>query len=155
MDRQAPADPAQRGGGLFVYGSLRFPGVLRALLGRVPPHEPDSAPGWRAAAVPGEVYPALVAGDEDVPGLDVPGLAVGGLGPRDWEIVDAFEGPFYDLRAIELSSGRAEWAYVCARPADVRAYDWDPDWFAREHLGEYERDCADWRHEFLEGEHRS
>jgi gamma-glutamylcyclotransferase (GGCT)/AIG2-like uncharacterized protein YtfP len=150
VNRRAPADPAQRGGGLFVYGSLRFPGVLRALLGRIPPHEPDSAPGWRAAAVPGEVYPALVAGDEDVPGL-----ALDGLGPRDWEIVDSFEGPFYDLRAVELSSGRTEWAYVCAHPRAVRPDDWDPDWFAREHLGEYERDCADWRHEFLEGEQQS
>lgn len=148
-DQRGPADPARRGGGLFVYGSLQFPEVLRSLLGRVPQHEPDSAPGWRAAAVPGEVYPALVPGD-----ATVPGLALAGLGPREWEIVDAFEGAFYELREIALTSGRSEWAYVCAQPARVRPDDWDPHRFAQEHLIEYERDCADWRHEFLEGEHQ-
>lgn len=148
-DQRAPADPDERGGGLFVYGSLQFPEVLRSLLGRVPQHEPDSAPGWRAAAVPGEVYPALVPGEGTVPGL-----ALADLGRRDWEITDAFEGSFYELRRITLTSGRSEWAYVCAQPGRVGPDDWDPHWFAQQHLIEYGRDCADWRHEFLEGEHQ-
>lgn len=46
---------------LFVYGTLRFDVVLEALLGRVPACTRASAPGWRAAALEGRVYPGLVA----------------------------------------------------------------------------------------------
>lgn len=145
---ESEAEPARRGGRLFAYGSLRFPEVVSSLLGRVPQHEPDSAPGWRAAEVPDEVFPALVAGSGTVPGL-----LLDGLSPREWEVLDAFEGPFYEARPIELASGRSEWTYVCADPSRVGPGDWSPERFARTHLAEYVRDCADWRQEFLEGEH--
>ncbi|WP_250292550.1 gamma-glutamylcyclotransferase, partial [Frankia sp. CiP1_Cm_nod1] len=45
---------------LFVYGTLCFPEVARALLGRLPCSRPAAAAGWRAAALPGRAYPGLV-----------------------------------------------------------------------------------------------
>jgi hypothetical protein len=42
---QAQAGP----GALFAYGTLQFPGVLSALLRRVPEHAAGTAVGWRAA----------------------------------------------------------------------------------------------------------
>lgn len=141
-------EPVQRGGRLFVYGTLRFPEILHSLLNRTPHNEPDSAEGWRAAEIPGETYPALVPAN----GI-VPGLVLDGLGPREWDIVDAFEGPFYELRRIPLTSGRSEWSYVCTDPSAVGADDWSPGRFAQAHLGEYVRDCADWRREQFDGDH--
>ncbi|WP_445548822.1 gamma-glutamylcyclotransferase, partial [Frankia sp. CiP1_Cm_nod2] len=45
---------------LFVYGTLCFPEVARALLGRLPCSRPAAAAGWRAAALPGRAYPGPV-----------------------------------------------------------------------------------------------
>ncbi|MFC9915370.1 gamma-glutamylcyclotransferase family protein [Streptomyces sp. NPDC127197] len=45
---------------LFCYGTLQFDAVLEALLGRIPERTSAEAPGWRAAALEGRVYPGLV-----------------------------------------------------------------------------------------------
>ncbi|MEU6612132.1 gamma-glutamylcyclotransferase family protein [Streptomyces shenzhenensis] len=45
---------------LFCYGTVQFDAVLKALLGRTPERAPASAPGYRAAALEGRVYPSLV-----------------------------------------------------------------------------------------------
>jgi hypothetical protein len=38
--------------GLFTYGTLTMDSVIHALLGRVPPSQATTAPGWRAAGLP-------------------------------------------------------------------------------------------------------
>ena len=86
---------------LFVYGTLQDPDILGAVLGR--PVEagtlrPASAPGYRAVAYPGRVYPALV----ELAGDKTPGLLVAGLGALDLEVLDAFEGAEYRREAIEV-----------------------------------------------------
>ena len=47
--RSLPSPPAA----LFAYGTLRFPDVLTALLGRVPEQAPAAVDGWRVAALDG------------------------------------------------------------------------------------------------------
>ncbi|WP_329613101.1 gamma-glutamylcyclotransferase [Streptomyces brevispora] len=122
---------------LFVYGTLRFEGVLEALLGRIPQRVPASAPGWRAAALTGRVYPGLVAAADAV----VSGLLLTDLSRREWAVLDAFEGDGYDLRNVDLTTGECALAYVWAG-GDVREENWDVSRFKARHLREYTDRCA-------------
>lgn len=136
------AGPGRRGAeGLFVYGTLRFPDVLRALLGRVPDLTPATARGWRVAALLGRRYPGLVA----EPDGRAAGLLVTGLTADEQRILDAFEGALYDLRRLPLDGGRHGWAYVWTADADVAAHAWDPEHFAEQDLSAYVGRCAGWR----------
>ncbi|GGL16109.1 gamma-glutamylcyclotransferase family protein [Planomonospora parontospora] len=135
-DRAGPAEERA----LFVYGTLMFPEVLRALLGRVPQSAPAAVAGWRAARLPGHVYPVLVpAGAGTARGLLLTGLTAG-----DWRVLDEYEGPLYDLRPVVLTDGRGGWAYISADPSAASAEDWDAGRFAAEHLSAYLGECTGW-----------
>lgn len=104
---------------LFVYGSLRDQGVLRAVIGRLPPpraRRPALARGWRTVFVPGRPWPVLVRR----PGAEAPGLALIALPPGVLRRLDAFEGPAYRRTRLRIAcAGRtilAE-AYLPASPA--------------------------------------
>ncbi|MGC5342629.1 gamma-glutamylcyclotransferase family protein [Streptomyces sp. DT24] len=125
---------------LFVYGSLTFPEVLRAVLGRVPEHRPASAAGWRAAALRDRPFPGLVRGD----GV-VTGLVLSAMTEREWRTADDFEGPFYDLVTLALVPGGFASAYVCATDGPVLPADWDRDRFAAEEMDAYLQRCAAFR----------
>lgn len=79
---------------LFVYGTLRDPDLLAAVLGR--PLRPGGqhaarAPGFRAVHYPGRIYPALIR----VPGAAAEGLLLTNLSPFERDLLDAFEGEEY------------------------------------------------------------
>ncbi len=133
---QADRPPSSSGVGLplFVYGTLRCGPVLRGLIRRVPNGGPDSAPGWRAAALRDRVYPGLVPGRGAAAGRVLTDLA-----PREWRVLDDFEGEEYALRPLTLASGRRAVAYVWAAGVDVLPSDWDLDDFRRRHLAGYAR----------------
>ena len=86
---------------LFVYGTLRDPELLAAVLGRplrpgaMPP---ASAPGFRAVLYPGRVYPALVR----TPGAAAPGLLLTDLTPFERDVLDAYEGDEYRRDVIPV-----------------------------------------------------
>ncbi|MCZ1006723.1 gamma-glutamylcyclotransferase family protein [Streptomyces lydicus] len=120
-----------------MYGTLQFDAVLEALLGRIPKRAAANAPGWRAAALEGRVYPGLVA----APGSAAPGLRLTDLSPREWGILDAFEDDRYDLREVELTSGGRGLAYLWPE-GDVRDENWDAQQFKALHLQEYAARCA-------------
>ncbi|MFJ5045596.1 gamma-glutamylcyclotransferase family protein [Streptomyces sp. NPDC088719] len=122
---------------LFAYGTLEFDGVLEARVGRVPQRVSASAPGWRAAALGGRVYPGLVA----APGSVVAGVPFTDLSRREWTILDAFEDDRYDLREVTLTSGERGLAYVWP-DGEVLEGDWDAEQFRARHLGEYAARCA-------------
>ncbi|MEV6394801.1 gamma-glutamylcyclotransferase family protein [Streptomyces sp. NPDC051907] len=125
---------------LFVYGSLTFPEVLDAVLGRVPEHRAASAAGWRNAPLRERPFPGLVPGD----GV-VAGLVLSGLSEREWRVADDFEGPFYDLLPLALVSGGSASAYVCAADDLVLPGDWDRERFAAQELEGYLARCAAFR----------
>ncbi|MDX3204751.1 gamma-glutamylcyclotransferase family protein [Streptomyces scabiei] len=129
---------SQRPDVLFCYGTLQFDAVLRALLGRVPQQSPASAPGYRAAALEGRVYPGLVA--ETSAGV-ASGLVLTDLSNEEWRILDAFEDARYELRELPLSNGEWGWAYIW-RGGDVRVDDWDAAEFEAQHLAAYAARCA-------------
>jgi gamma-glutamylcyclotransferase (GGCT)/AIG2-like uncharacterized protein YtfP len=117
---------------LFVYGTLRFAQVLRAVLGRVPEGGPGTAAGWRTAALDGRVYPALVP----APDATAEGLLLTGVTPEERERLDEFEGEAYELRPLPMTDGRYAWAYVW-RGGEVLEQDWDAEAFAARDLPAY------------------
>ena len=79
---------------LFVYGTLRDPELMNAVLGRrLPPSSvhPARAPGFRAVLYPRRAYPALVR----APGGQAAGLLITGLTPFERDLLDAYEGDEY------------------------------------------------------------
>jgi gamma-glutamylcyclotransferase (GGCT)/AIG2-like uncharacterized protein YtfP len=123
---------------LFCYGTLQFDAVLGALLGRIPARRPASAPGWRAAALEGRVYPGLVvSGSDGAAG----GMLLTDLSCKEWKILDAFEDTRYELRTVTLATGERGWAYVWPG-GEVRQEDWDTAEFESLHLSGYAARCA-------------
>ncbi|MGW1044374.1 gamma-glutamylcyclotransferase family protein [Streptomyces sp. NPDC002547] len=123
---------------LFCYGTLRFGDVLKALLGRIPDQVPASAPGYRAAALQGRVYPGLIV---CAVGGPAPGIALTDLTSEEWLVLDRFEDERYELRQVVLSTGRSGLAYIWPG-GDVRAEDWDAAEFERQHLAAYAARCS-------------
>ncbi|MDJ1130500.1 gamma-glutamylcyclotransferase family protein [Streptomyces iconiensis] len=128
---------------LFVYGTLRFPRILTALLGHVPALTPATVTGWRTAALRNRPYPGLVRAD----GKNAEGLLLAGLSAREWRLLDDFEDDQYALRTLTLDAApprpAAErlppeaWAYVWVSPGEVRAHTWEAEDFAAHQLDAY------------------
>lgn len=135
-----PERPARWPDSLFVYGTLLFPDVVRALIGRVPERTEASVAGWRAAALPGRAYPGLVP----APGAAAGGLVLARLTPEEWQVIHAFENG-YDLSEVALVDGRRGWAYTWAEDIAPLPADWSADEFAANHLAEWVAGCAVWR----------
>jgi gamma-glutamylcyclotransferase (GGCT)/AIG2-like uncharacterized protein YtfP len=128
---------------LFVYGTLLFPEVLSALLGRVPESEPATVEGWRVAALPGRVYPGLV------PGRGVTkGLLITGLTADEWRMLDTFESDEYQLRRVSVADGRRPWTYVLASESNASSDDWNATDFRTHELAAYVERCARWRRQY-------
>jgi gamma-glutamylcyclotransferase (GGCT)/AIG2-like uncharacterized protein YtfP len=89
---------------LFVYGTLRDPDLLAAVLGR-PLSDAEAlaavAPGFRAMHYPNRIYPALIR----APGGNAEGLALVGLTPFELDLLDAFEGSEYRRSVVPVMIG--------------------------------------------------
>ena len=88
---------------LFIYGTLRDPDILAAVLGRPVPLEalqPATAADYKTVYVPGQVYPALVA----APGASAPGALLFELTDTDRAALDAYEGDEYRRAPLLVST---------------------------------------------------
>jgi hypothetical protein len=86
---------------LFVYGTLRDPDVLAAVLARPLSADavlPAVAPGFRAVTYPNRTYPALLR----APGASAPGLILMDLTPFERDLLDAYEGEQYRRALIPV-----------------------------------------------------
>lgn len=107
---------------LFVYGTLRDPQMLEAVLARplrAEGFEAATAPGFVAVQYPGRAYPALVRR----PGALAPGLLLMDLTPFELDLLDAFEGEEYRRQIVPVmvdSALHEAFAYLpaVAVPAD-------------------------------------
>ncbi|MGY4101782.1 gamma-glutamylcyclotransferase family protein [Nocardia sp. R16R-3T] len=131
--------PITNGDRLFVYGTLQFPEVLVELIGRCPELIAAELTGWRAAVLPGRVYPGLVPVAAGV----ARGVVLSGLGAADWAVLDAFEDDEYELRRVRPATMPSAWTYVWT--SVVTQDDWFAEQFAAEHLGAFVTHCAAWR----------
>lgn len=123
---------------LFTYGTLLFPEVLEAIIGRVPQNQVASAAGWRVAALRNRVYPGLVEAAGEV----AHGRLLTGLSDSEWRVLDGFEDPKYELRRISLTCGGAGLAYVWVDEAEACSTPWSASAFAEMHLPAYVERCA-------------
>lgn len=127
---------------LFVYGSLTFDDVLAALLKRTPRLTPVVATGWRAIALPERPYPGLREADDE----KTHGFLIDDLTADEWQVIDAFEDPVYDLRVIPTDGPLPAWSYTCPATSEAGTEpDWDRDEFATRHLASYVAMCREWR----------
>ncbi|RYG85448.1 MAG: gamma-glutamylcyclotransferase [Alphaproteobacteria bacterium] len=89
---------------LFVYGTLRDPDLLPAVLGRslrTGEALQAVAPGFRAVHYPNRIYPALIR----APGGTAEGLALLGLSPFELDLLDQFEGSEYCRDIVPVMIG--------------------------------------------------
>ena len=128
------------GAALFAYGTLQFTEILGVLLGRLPEHRPGAAPGWRAAALAGRVYPGLVRA-----GATVAGRLITGLTAEELRIIDEYESGPYELVRLSLDDGREGWTYAWTEHAAVLPHDWSAGDFAGRHLTAFAENCRVWR----------
>ncbi|MBW8482029.1 gamma-glutamylcyclotransferase family protein [Actinomadura parmotrematis] len=133
MSDEEPSD------GLFAYGTLRFPEVLEMLLGRVPEMAPARAAGWRVRALPGVVYPGLVADPSGV----AEGVLISGLDAAETRLLDAYEDAEYDVAVLPLDGGRRGRAYLWRGAAEP--FDWDAARFAERELRRFVDSVRPWR----------
>ena len=118
---------------LFAYGTLMWPEVMEALLGRRPEGIPAVLAGYRRLRLKAKHYPVMVAAS----GAAVEGTLYTGLSEKDFEVLDAFEGEEYDRETVSLGSGFAQ-AYILAprwrHLAD--SVPWRPEQFKPEHFAD-------------------
>lgn len=82
---------------VFVYGTLQYPKILKALLGRVPVSEHAIVKGYVRYGVKGEPFPAVVQCHDG----EVPGLVLSGLDQTEMDILDEYEGEQYAKRSVD------------------------------------------------------
>lgn len=120
---------------LFLYGTLRDPDILAAVLGRVVADDAlvaASAPGYAAVYFPGQLYPALIERSGSV----APGLLLLGAMADDLAALDAFEGDEYrrgPLQAVTAAgpvTADVYWPAIAVAPS---APDWTLERWRREH----------------------
>lgn len=129
---------------LFVYGSLMFPEVMRALIGRDPERTPAAVRGWSVVAIPGRVYPGLVS-DGDA---EVTGHLLTDLTEREWRVLDAFESDFYDLLSITTQTRACAWVYALRDTGPEFSHPWNSAEFEQDSLERYLISCGQWRQRF-------
>ncbi|CAN5425918.1 hypothetical protein BH09VER1_BH09VER1_30050 [soil metagenome] len=123
---------------LFAYGTLMFPEVISAVVGRAPVGLAAEIAGYRNCAVKDHSFPGLLyAGEGIVTGVLYPGLSL-----TEWAKLDAFEDDFYRLQKVEVMTEgkpRAALAYIVPpENADVLTQEtWDAEAFRRDLLPRY------------------
>ena len=90
---------------LFVYGSLLFDDVFRAVTGRSAPHAPAVLEGYARYRIRDATYPAIVA----EPGARTEGVVYAGLDAQAVLALDRFEGEMYTRERVTVraTDGRA------------------------------------------------
>ncbi len=119
-----PEIPIRRGPELvFAYGSLMFPEVCEAVIGRAPTWSAAHLEGWFASAVPGALYPALVPR----PAAVTDGLLLEGIGEAEIEVLDRYEGPGFRRTRVSVEPGSIRaWVWVARNPDMASGEPWDP-----------------------------
>lgn len=118
---------------LAAYGTLQFPEILEALLGRVPEVEPVAIVDHEARRLPGVAYPGLVAVRSEA----CPAQLLVDLSIEEWGILDDYEDDFYELLPVVVQSqaGEQSGALSYVVPSSLAsAAIWTPDWFLETHL---------------------
>jgi hypothetical protein len=136
---RAPHPPA-----LFVYGTLQFPPVLEALLGRVPPLSPGTLDDHAVVGLVERTYPGLVT----APGDAARGWVCKDLGDAEWLVIDSWEDDDYELVTVSVTVRGREpvccGTYRLAR-SEAGEGSWSAARFATTELASFAAASAQWR----------
>jgi gamma-glutamylcyclotransferase (GGCT)/AIG2-like uncharacterized protein YtfP len=125
---------------LFAYGTLMFPAIWRAVVGREADGEPATAKGFAVFRAPGDVYPVMFQGGAN----DVArGVVYRDLDDATVQLLDDYEAGIYDRVAIVATLASGETipcqCYLLRReyerPASLEP--WDAATFERDELPGY------------------
>jgi gamma-glutamylcyclotransferase (GGCT)/AIG2-like uncharacterized protein YtfP len=101
---------------------------------------PTTVEGWRVTALADVVYPGLLPG-----GGAATGHLLTGLDREEWNVIDAFEDPLYELTALKAVGGESAWAYTCPNTSTAAvAGSWTAHNFVTHHLATYVERCEAW-----------
>lgn len=119
---------------LFVYGTLGFPAMMQAVLGRTLPARDAVLHGYCRYQVRKRVFPAIVP----CPHGCVHGRLFAGVAGWMLERIDDYEGPPYRRERVTVlagdDGGPVDAVTYVLRPRYrplLLDHDWDPDEFAR------------------------
>ena len=104
---------------LFCYGSLQFPEVINAVVGRHFQGRRAALHGYAAFDVRRAEYPGI----RPQPGRTTSGQVYSGLTPDELAVLDRFEGRLYERRrlAVRMADGRRRGVWVYAiKPGRIR-----------------------------------
>ena len=125
---------------LFTYGTLMYEPVWRAVVEKSFKTQKGELPGYAAYKIRDDVYPAIIkAGDDD----SVPGLIYYDIDDASLEILDRFEGEFYDRKRVDAVTDKTRqvscYAYVI-KPKHFDILDceiWRAEWFEQHGLKKF------------------
>jgi gamma-glutamylcyclotransferase (GGCT)/AIG2-like uncharacterized protein YtfP len=126
---------------LFCYGSLQFPTVMRAVVGRDFEAERAALVGYARYRVRDAEYPGLVP----EPGARTEGTLYRGLDDAAIRALDHFEGAFYARLTLEIELASREreaaevYVVVPARRGELSRDPWDAAHFERHDLERFMR----------------
>lgn len=124
---------------VFAYGSLEFPVVLGAVIGRVPAREPATLEGFARFRVRDGTYPGIVAAE----GARAEGTLWRGVDLDGLAALDRFEGALYERRRLPVRTraGAVVAAHVYVVRDERRGVlsdePWDKARFERRHLARF------------------
>jgi gamma-glutamylcyclotransferase (GGCT)/AIG2-like uncharacterized protein YtfP len=84
---------------VFTYGTLMFPAVWQAVVGRSYKSVEGTAAGFEVFRVCDAVFPGIIAGSGE---CSVPGVVYLDVDSASMERLDRFEDDFYERRAITV-----------------------------------------------------
>jgi gamma-glutamylcyclotransferase (GGCT)/AIG2-like uncharacterized protein YtfP len=121
---------------VFAYGTLMFPAVMEALLGRSFASRSETIRGYSRHPVIGQVYPGILASSQS---HTLEGVLWTGLSSRHLSILDDFEDDFYSAELLRIGDVHARFYVVSASNAAVLNTDasWSPEEFRSRHYHEY------------------
>ncbi|MDF7799646.1 gamma-glutamylcyclotransferase [Pontiellaceae bacterium B1224] len=124
---------------LFAYGTLMWPDVLEAVMGRRLNGEKATLSGYTRRRVKGQHYPAVFQASEE----SVEGILYTGLTGKEFQCLDAFEGVEYER--VELAFGDTT-AFVYVLSNDwkhiAESEHWLPEMLKPEHLSAF---CSEYK----------
>ncbi len=111
---------------LFVYGTLMWPEILKAVIDRIPVMEDALLEGYRRLKIKDAVYPALIKAESH----SVQGKLIRGLNYNEIVLIDDYEGDEYERKEVFIKtlSGRKEAAFVYVFSEDYRERLLDENW---------------------------
>lgn len=138
---------------VFVYGTLMYPEVLRALIKRVPEHQKAIIHGFQRYGIRGQVFPAIIHSSSQAA---VQGILLYRLTPDEMDVFDEFEGDEYYKVSVEAMplvednaapSNASVYVWQDSLRSLLLESPWDPEAFREKHLQPYVGMCEQFSEE--------